>query len=53
MKPTTTKSTTRLTPAPDRKKRNLDNTVLNGFFGKGPKNIWEKDIKTGEGNFDA
>lgn len=53
MKPATTKSTTRLTTAPDREKRSLNNTVLKDFFGKGPKNIWEKDIKTGEGNFDA
>lgn len=34
-----------------KKKRNLDNSTLKLFFGKGPENIWEKDIQTGEGNF--
>ncbi|MBC7568118.1 MAG: hypothetical protein H7319_00080 [Spirosoma sp.] len=34
-----------------KKKRNLDNSTLKPFFGKSPENIWEKDIRTGEGNF--
>ncbi len=37
--------------AKPKKKRNLDNSTLKPFFGKGPENIWEKDIQTGEGNF--
>ncbi len=34
-----------------KKKRDLDNSTLKPFFGKSPDNIWEKDIRTGEGNF--
>ncbi len=34
-----------------RKKRSLDNSSLKPLFGKGPENIWDKDIHTGEGNF--
>ena len=34
-----------------KKKRSLDNSMLKPFFGKSPKDIWEKDIRTGEGNF--
>ncbi|WP_420149952.1 hypothetical protein [Spirosoma sp.] len=34
-----------------KKKRNLDNSTLKPFFGKGPEKIWDKDIYTGEGNF--
>jgi hypothetical protein len=34
-----------------KKKRNLDNTELLKFFGKGSTDIWQKDIFTGEGNY--
>ncbi|WP_020594775.1 hypothetical protein [Spirosoma panaciterrae] len=34
-----------------KKKRSLDNSTLKPFFGKSPENIWDKDIYTGEGNF--
>jgi hypothetical protein len=41
----------RKTSTRPKKKRNLDNSTLKSFFGKGPENVWEKDIYTGEGNF--
>lgn len=34
------------------KKRNLDNSELVKFFGKGPNDIWLRDIHTGESNAD-
>lgn len=52
MKPTKPISTREADKATrPKKKRNLDNSTLKSFFGKGPENIWEKDIHTGEGNF--
>jgi hypothetical protein len=51
MKPATTKSSHKT--AVVRKKRDLNNVALKKYFGKDSTDIWEKDIKTGEGSFDA
>lgn len=51
MKPSTAKTPQK--PAIVRKKRDLDNSAIKKFFGKDSTDIWEKDIKTGEGNVEV